>query len=365
VEVIGQFLGGLVLIVGDTEFEFAFLGAQDDGLAVHAADHVEGGLGLAAQGQFQEVVLDAFFEGLAQLGLNGEEAVGRAESGDALVGPLVVVVFDPELDALAGGLEALELGADQELLPDGGPEALDLAQGHGVMGAGLDMGDAVFLEFGGEAAGAPPGGVLAAVVGEHLARGFELGDGDAIDLDDGLGGGAAEEVGSDQVAGVVIEEGDEVGIAAAQPESEDVRLPHLVGGGPLEEARAGDIALFLFGRGRHELGLLEALAHGAGAGRQEEPAAQQLGDALDAEGGVGLLESQDLLRDGGGELLVAGVTARPVAQAGHSFLLVALHPVVEALGGNAHLPRDEVRIMVLAQVELHGLVAELRTIGPG
>ena len=102
----------------DTEFEFALLGAEDDRLAVHAADHVEGRLGFAAQGQLQEVFLDAGLEGLAQLGLDLEEAVRRAQAVDALVRALVVVIFDPEFDALAGVLEAVELGADQELLPD-------------------------------------------------------------------------------------------------------------------------------------------------------------------------------------------------------------------------------------------------------
>ena len=37
-EVISQFLGGLVLIVGDTEAQLALLVPQHDGLAVHAAD---------------------------------------------------------------------------------------------------------------------------------------------------------------------------------------------------------------------------------------------------------------------------------------------------------------------------------------
>jgi len=96
-------------------------------LAVHPSDHVKGRLGFAAQGQFQEVVLDAGLNGLAQLGLDLEKAVGRAKTLDALIGATMVVVFNPELDALAGRLEALELGADQEVLPDRGPEPLDLA----------------------------------------------------------------------------------------------------------------------------------------------------------------------------------------------------------------------------------------------
>ena len=85
----------MIQIVGDREFEFALLGAEHDGLAVHATDHVEGRLGFAAQRQFEEVLLDARLEGLAQLGLNGKETVRRTEAVEALVRPLVVVVFDP------------------------------------------------------------------------------------------------------------------------------------------------------------------------------------------------------------------------------------------------------------------------------
>jgi len=51
----------------------------------------------------------------------------------------VVVVLHPESNALAGGLEAVELGALQKLLPEGFPEAFDLAQGHGVMRPALDV----------------------------------------------------------------------------------------------------------------------------------------------------------------------------------------------------------------------------------
>ena len=110
VEVISKFLF-VVLLIADTEFELALLGAQHDGLSVHASHHVERGLGFTAERQFQEVFLNALFDGAAQLRLDLEEAVGRTQSFDALMRPLVVVIFDPEFDAFAGGLEAVELGA--------------------------------------------------------------------------------------------------------------------------------------------------------------------------------------------------------------------------------------------------------------
>src|SRR5580704_8829176 len=43
VEVIGKFLY-LVLLIADTEFEFALFGPEDDGLAVHPSHHIKGGL---------------------------------------------------------------------------------------------------------------------------------------------------------------------------------------------------------------------------------------------------------------------------------------------------------------------------------
>jgi hypothetical protein len=131
-QVIGEFLG--LLCIAELQFEFSFFGAENDRLAFHPADHIEGGAGFAAQSHFQKVILDAGFNRFAQFVLDFEEAVGRTETADALVRPLVVVISDPELDPLAGRIEALELGAGEKLLPDGFPEPLDFAEGHGMLG---------------------------------------------------------------------------------------------------------------------------------------------------------------------------------------------------------------------------------------
>ena len=84
VEVIGKFLF-VVLLITDTEFEFALLGTEHDGLAVHASHHVKGRLGFATQGQLQKIFLNAGFDGLAQLRLDLEETVRRTKTFDALV----------------------------------------------------------------------------------------------------------------------------------------------------------------------------------------------------------------------------------------------------------------------------------------
>lgn len=250
VEVIGKFLFK-VLLITDTEFEFAFFSAEHDRLAVHPPDHVEGGLRFAAQGQLQKVFLNALFDGAPKLRLDLEEAVRRAEAFNALMRPLVVIVFDPEFDPLAGGVEAVELGADQEVLPDRGPEAFDLAEGHGMLRARLEMRHAIFFEFGLETADAPPSSILAAVIGEHLLGRLELADRHPIDLDHRGGGGTAKQIRADDEPRVIIQEGNEVGVPPAQAEGEDVGLPHLIGRGPLEETGTGEVALLGRGGFRH------------------------------------------------------------------------------------------------------------------
>jgi hypothetical protein len=192
VEVIGKFLFGVIVLIADTEFEFALLGAEHDRLAVHPPDHVEGRLGLAAQGQLQEIFLNALFNGGAQLGLDLEEAIRRTQALDALMRSLVVVILDPKFDPLAGGIETVELGADQKVLPDRGPEAFDLTERHGMLRPRLEVRHAILFEFGLEATDAAPGGVLAAVVSEHLLGWLKLADRDAIDFNHGRRRGTAE-----------------------------------------------------------------------------------------------------------------------------------------------------------------------------
>ena len=198
----------MVFGIGQFEFEFSFFGAQNDRLAFHAADHVKRSARLAAQSHLQEVLLDAGLHGFAQLGLDLEETVRRTQAFDALVRTLVIVIFDPELDALTGRFKALELGALKELLPEGGPEALDLAQGHGMVRPGFEMRHPVFLEFGLEARSAAPGGVLPAVVGEHFLGRLELAHALPIHFDHRLRRGAAEQIRRGDEARVIVEEGN-------------------------------------------------------------------------------------------------------------------------------------------------------------
>jgi hypothetical protein len=102
----------VIVLITDTEFEFTLLGAEHDGLAVHAPDHVERRLRFAAQGEFQQVLLNAGLDGLPQLGLDLKKAIRRTHAFNALIGALMVVMFDPEFDPFPGRLEAVELSPD-------------------------------------------------------------------------------------------------------------------------------------------------------------------------------------------------------------------------------------------------------------
>ena len=120
----------------------------------------------------------------------------------------------------------------------------------------LQVMDMILAELGLEAGRAPPAGELPALIGEHLLRDAVLRHRPAVDLQDVLRCLAAEDLQPHHVAGVVVEEADEVGVLAAQAESEDVGLPELVRRGALEEARPGGIPLGFGARRLEELVLV-------------------------------------------------------------------------------------------------------------
>ncbi len=121
-------------------------------------------------------------------------------------------MLHPEPDPLAGGLEAVELRPFEELFPDRLPEALDLAERHRMMGPALEVMDAILLELGLEAGRASPAGELAALVGEQLLGDAVFRHGPAIDLEDVLRRLAAEHIEPHDVAGVIVNKADEVGV---------------------------------------------------------------------------------------------------------------------------------------------------------
>jgi len=301
-QVVREFLIPGALFVIELHLDLSLLGADYHRLLAEPPDHVEGRLGLAAQRQLLNVVGNAALDHGSQFLRDGEEPVRRAQPVQRLVRSLVVVVFHPQADPLAGLLEAIELRPHQEVLPDCFPVPLDLAQRHRMMRLALEVVDAILLELLFEPRFAPPRRVLSPVVGEHLLGQPILGHRRAVDLQHVLGRLAAKQIQPDDVARVVIDEADQVGVLAPQPEREDVGLPHLVGRRALEEPWLGRIPPGFLPAPLDELLLVQRAPHGLVAARQKQHPPQHLGNLLHTEAWVLPLQLRDPLLDGGGHL---------------------------------------------------------------
>ena len=235
----------MLFLAINEHLHFALLGTDDHGLLAHPPHHVERAARLPPQRQFQHVLLNAALDDLPQFLGDGKEPIGRTQPLQGLVRPLMVVVLHPQPHPLAGRLEAVELRSHQELLPDRLPEPFDLAQGHGMMRPALDVVDPILAQLRLETGRPAPTAVLAALIREHFFGHAVLRHRRAVHLQHVLCRLAAKHVQPHHVAGVIIEKADEVGVLASQTEGKDIGLPHLVGSGPLEEARLGWIALGL------------------------------------------------------------------------------------------------------------------------
>jgi hypothetical protein len=157
----------------------------------------------------------------------------------------VIVVLDPEGGTFHSLLEAVELGTLEKFPQDRFPETFDLAQRHGMVGAGTDVLDTVFFHLPFETGFATPVGVLAPVVGEHLFGNTVFGNATPVGLQDvGRRLAAVQPQGGD-IPAVIVHEADQVGVATRQPEGHDVALPQLVGTGSFEESGFGRILLWL------------------------------------------------------------------------------------------------------------------------
>jgi hypothetical protein len=205
--------------------DLALLGPDHHRLAAHAAHHVKGIHRTSPKGELERILLEPLFDRLSQLRSDLEEAVRGAQSPDPLVGPLVVVILNPQPRALHRLLEAAKLRSLQELPQQRLPEPLDLAQCHRVVRTGTDVLDALFLQFLLEAGLPPPVGVLLPVVGQHLLGNSVLGHPATIGLQYVLGGLASVQPQSGNVAAVIVDEADQVGIVAPQPDRQNVALP--------------------------------------------------------------------------------------------------------------------------------------------
>jgi hypothetical protein len=182
---------------------------------------------------------------------------------------------------------------------------------------------------------------LAALIGEHLFGHAVFRHGRAVNLQDVLGRLAAKYVQPDDVAGVVIQKPDQVGVLASQTEGEDVGLPYLVGCGALKETRLRGIALRLGLPFLQELLLVERAANGFPTHGKKQHPPQELADLLDPQVGMTTLELDDLRLDRCGYLRSpAAASSRVGLQAGFALLAVRPHPLGQGAETYAHLAGD-------------------------
>jgi hypothetical protein len=146
----------------------------------------------------------------------------------------VVVLHEQRRPPLAV-LEVREHRAREKLLPHRLPEALDLAAGLRVVRPALDVAHAVAAKLLFEPGLATPGGVLAALVGQDLARGAIVRNAARQRLEHERAPLVVRHHHAHEVARVIVQERRHVdAFMAPQQEREEVRLPELIRLGALE-----------------------------------------------------------------------------------------------------------------------------------
>jgi len=169
--------------------------------------------------------------------------------------------------------------------------------------------DPILLQFLLETGLAPPRGVLAAIVGEHLLGNPVLANRRAIHLQHVLGTLATEQVQSHDVARMVVDESDQVRILATQPKREDVRLPHLVGCAAFKESWLGWVLRRLPPPLLYQMVLVQRPPHRLVAAGQKQHPPQQLRNPLHAEVRMLLFQGSDLLLDRARHLRLSATTS--------------------------------------------------------
>jgi len=227
----------------------------------------------------------------------------------------------------------------------------------------LEVMDMVFGQFVLEASRAVPGGVLAPVVGEHFLGHTVLPNGSAVDFQHMLGGLAAKQIQPDQIARVIVNEADQIGILAAQPKRADVGLPHLVRRGTLEKARFGWIALRLGPPRLQQPLLMERAPDGLATDRQQQHPPQPLADLLDAKAWLLAFECRDLRVDGRGQLGAGGllVDAR-MLQTCFAVPAVTAQPLVQCVDTQAQFAGNQLPRVAFFQMQLHGFQSQLERV---
>ena len=187
---------------------------------------IKGRSSLLAKGKLKRVLIAALLYCLANIVGYPVKTVRGTCSAYALVGTLVIVIAYPVVQTLACVGEGGEDRILEELRPYGLPEPLDLAQGHGVMGSGTDMGNTLALENLLELRLPAPGRELAAVVRKYLPRSSPLAYGALDNLKDSLGSLPAEKPVADYIARAVVYDAHKIDrIHTLQLEGKNINLP--------------------------------------------------------------------------------------------------------------------------------------------
>jgi hypothetical protein len=228
IKVVNYFLRSVFFLIVNRQTQLAFLSPQHHRLAFHTAHHIKWQLRLAAQRHLKKVLLDALLDGLAKLALYLKIPVGRTQSADALMRPLVVVILHPLADTFLSVLKTAELRTAQKLQEDRLPEPLDLAQRHRVVWLRFDVVDPVFLQLRLKPAGPAPRRVLTSVVRQHLLRWVILRGCPAVHLDHVLRRLAAKQIKARDISGIIVDIPDQKGVPASETKRKYVRLPELV-----------------------------------------------------------------------------------------------------------------------------------------
>jgi len=267
-----------------------------------------------------------------------EVAVRRHGVLDPLMRPLeVVVAVNPEAEAIPEIVDRSRNHPTQELLFQMLPERLHLAQCLRVMGPGHDLVNPFPDQFLLEGTLPTPGEELSSLIAQDFLRMPVLADGIPKHFQDLGAPLRGKEAPSHDVAGMIVQEGDQIHLLAlGHGPHRDVDLPELVGFRSLE---ASDHlrTLPLLGLGRDEFSLFQGLGDLVLRDGEEFRPAQPLGDPGHAEPAEGLLGLDDLL----GDLFLGGRRFRWYPFPGFSLeaclalCFVDPNPVVDRGGSNS------------------------------
>jgi hypothetical protein len=302
VELIVEFCDGSVRPI-NLHLDLAFLGVQHDRLLAQLSDHVERLLRDTAQRQFLHVGRNATLDDRAQLGRQRKKSIRRTQAVERLVRTLVIVEPHPLSHPLLRLFEGVKLGPREKLRPDRFPEPFDLAQRHRMMRLAAEVMDMVFGQFPFKPRLATPVGVLPAIIRQHLLGNAKLARRPPIHFQDVLRRLAAKQSQPHDVAGMIINETDQIRVLTANANGANVALPHLIRSRPLKVTRLGRVPSRLAPRLLHQLLLMQDPPDRFPTHRQVQPPPQQLRDLLHAQRRLLFLQGRDLLAHRRGQTL--------------------------------------------------------------